>query len=236
MTAVSDGCRNGKIARVRTRLRRGRAIAFAAETLNFFGLWLRQPRSIGAVAPSSETLADAIASEVDFDRPGVVVELGGGTGSITRALVERARNPRDIVVIEREAKLCTHLARRFPEVQVICGDARALPRLLRSAGVGPVKAVVSGLPLLSLPARTRYGIVRQAMTVLEPDGVLLQFTYGPLSPVGRSQAQRIGILGHRSGYIVRNLPPASLWQYRRDGIELPPTVVPTPEAATTAAE
>lgn len=185
--------------------------------ISFFGLWMRHPRSIGAVAPSSEVLARAMVRDIDFVRPGVVVELGGGTGSITRALVERAANPADVVVIEREASLAARLARRFPETRVVCGDARDLPRLLRGIGAGPVKAVVSSLPLLSLPPRTRYGILRQAMAVLEPDGVLLQFTYGLAAPVGAQTAERIGIEGERSGYVIRNLPPASLWRYRRVG-------------------
>lgn len=202
--------------RSRVRKRHEQWASEMVEALSFFGHWVRRPRSIGAVAPSGEVLARAMAREIDFDRPGLIVELGGGTGSITRALVERAASPRDIVVIEREASMAARLARRFPETQVICGDARDLPRLLRGIGAGEVKAVVSGLPLLSLPPRVRYGILRQAVSVLAPDGVLLQFTYGLTAPVGSDTATRIGIRGERSGYVVRNLPPASLWRYRRD--------------------
>lgn len=217
---------------MQNHVRKRRAqISSVAGALNFFGLWIKRPLSIGAVAPSSEFLAEAMARDIDFQRPGAIVELGGGTGSITRALVRGARHPSEIVVIEREGSLCARLKRRFPGVRVINGDARDLPRLLRGAGVERVKAVVSGLPLMAFSPRQQYGIVRQAMAVLEPDGVMLQFTYGLTSPVRPSTAERIGILGRRSGYVVRNLPPATLWQYRRDAAAMPPVdIEPNVEA------
>lgn len=185
--------------------------------LNFLVLWVRRPLSIGAIAPSSRSLAEAMARKVNFDQPGYVVELGGGTGSITRALIEGVANPRDVVVIEKEESLCDLLSRRFPEVRVIHGDARDLGNLLETARIGPVKAIVSGLPLLSMPRRMRLQIVGQSFAVLTRGGVFIQFTYGLTSPILRSIAEEIGIVGRRSGWVLRNLPPASLWLYRRDG-------------------
>ncbi len=184
------------------------------EALNFLTLWFRRPRSIGAITPSGRRLAAAIAREVDFSRPGVIVELGGGTGSITRALVERAAGKAEIVVVEREPTLCALLSARFPGIRVLQGDARDLRRLLANSGIGPVKAVVSGLPLLSLTQATCRRIVRESFAVLEPDGVFVQFTYGIASPVRASHARRVGVEGRRTGWILGNLPPAALWCYR----------------------
>jgi phosphatidylethanolamine/phosphatidyl-N-methylethanolamine N-methyltransferase len=171
---------------------------------------------MGAIVPSSERLAKAIAREVDFRRPGVIVELGGGTGSITRALVERAGPGNEIVVIEREASLCHRLAARFPGIRVICGDAEDLQGLLAEAGIGPVGAIVSGLPLLSISRRSRDRIIRQSFAVLGGDGVFVQFTYGLTSPVRRPTAILTGIVACRAGWVLRNLPPATLWRYSRE--------------------
>ena len=182
--------------------------------LNFLTLWFRRPRSIGAITPSSRRLAAAIAREVDFSTPGVIVELGGGTGSVTRALVERAAEGTEIVVVEREPSLCALLSARFPGIRVLQGDARNLRQLLASAGVGPVRAVVSGLPLLSLKRDTCRRIVRESFAVLAGDGVFVQFTYGVMSPIRASHARRAGIDGRRTGWVLRNLPPAALWCYR----------------------
>jgi len=187
----------------------------ALDAMLFQLLWLRNPLSIGAVAPSSDYLARAIANQVALDCPGVVVELGGGTGSITRALLTRVADPADLVVIEREPMLCTRLITRFPGIRVICGNARDLRKLLTEAGIGPVRAVVSSLPLLSLSHSTRRQVLEEAFTVLAREGVFVQFTYGVLSPVGSSHARKAGIIGRRTGWVLRNLPPATIWRYRR---------------------
>jgi phosphatidylethanolamine/phosphatidyl-N-methylethanolamine N-methyltransferase len=183
--------------------------------LRFLSLWLQRPARLGAVMPSSRSLAVAMAADVDPAAAGAVVELGGGTGNITAALLETGIAARDIVVIEREPSLCRVIAKRFPEIRVICGDATKLRSLLRAAGVGPIKAVVSGLPLLSIPKKAERMIVAQAFAVLARDGVLIQFTYGPKAPVSRPIATALGILGERSHWVLDNLPPAAVWRYRR---------------------
>ena len=171
---------------------------------------------MGAIAPSSHCLASAIAREVDYNLPGVVVELGAGTGSITTALIENASDPGRIVVVEREASLCRLLRKRFPFIRVIRGDARNLERLIAGEDIGPVKAVVSGLPLLNMGKQDRGEIIDQCFAIMPPDGVLVQFTYGSVAPVPRSVARRSGIAGERAGWVLRNLPPAAIWRYSRN--------------------
>jgi phosphatidylethanolamine/phosphatidyl-N-methylethanolamine N-methyltransferase len=185
------------------------------DNLRFLKLWLRRPTSLGAVLPSSKSLALAMAEQIDPAAPGAVVELGGGTGSITVALLESGIARENLVVIEREPALVNLLRARFPGVRVIRGDARHMASLIEQAGVGPVKAVVSGLPLLSLPASVCREIIRQAFMILPPKGVMVQFTYGPLSPVSRSVSRCLDIVGDRADWVLDNVPPASVWSYRR---------------------
>ncbi|MEE2969119.1 MAG: methyltransferase domain-containing protein [Pseudomonadota bacterium] len=186
------------------------------DKLNFLSLWVRRPQSMGAIAPSSHNLASAIAREVDYNLPGLVVELGAGTGSITAALIENASDPGQIVVVEREASLCRLLRKRFPKIRVIRGDARELKRLIARADIGPVKAVVSGLPLLNMARRQRSEILDQCFAIMPPGGVMVQFTYGSVAPLPRSVARQSGIAGERAGWVLRNLPPAAIWRYSRD--------------------
>jgi len=166
--------------------------------------------------PSGKALATSMAARIKVDSPGVVVELGGGTGSITKAILAAGTAPQDLVVVEREAKLCAILAERFPQIRVLRGDARNLKRLLARAGIGPVKAVVSSLPLLSMDDRDCQRIVAGAFSVLPPEGEFLQFTYGPASPVSRRMRKHLGIDGQRSDWVLYNLPPAAVWRYRRE--------------------
>jgi phosphatidylethanolamine/phosphatidyl-N-methylethanolamine N-methyltransferase len=182
--------------------------------IGFLRRWLRNPKAVGAVMPSGRSLAGDHGAGVDLTAPGAVVELGGGTGSITAALLEAGIASDRLVVVERDPVFADVLQARFPGISVLKGDAAELRRLLRQAGIGPVKAVVSGLPLLSIPERSCLRIVSEAVSALQPGGVLLQFTYGPASPVSRRISQRIGLQGERIGWVVDNLPPASVWRYR----------------------
>ncbi len=185
------------------------------DNLRFLKLWLQRPVSLGAVMPSGRSLAAAMAGAIDPAAPGAVVELGGGTGSITEALLDAGIAAKDIVVVEREAKLCDLLRGKFPEVRVVCGDATRLRHLLRKAGIGPLKAVVSGLPLLSTPKRAERLILAQSFEALQEGGHLVQFTYGPAAPVARSVAQTLDIAGTRETFVPDNIPPAFVWVYRR---------------------
>jgi len=182
--------------------------------IGFLGRWLRNPRAVGAVVPSGRSLASAMVAGIDLTAPGSVVELGGGTGSITQALLDAGVPGDQLVVIERDPVFVRLLQARFPEVRVLKGDAVELRRLLREAGIGPARAVVSGLPLLSMPDRVCLRIISEAVAALDAGGVFMQFTYGPASPVSRRIATRLGLRRERIAWVVDNIPPASVWRYR----------------------
>jgi phosphatidylethanolamine/phosphatidyl-N-methylethanolamine N-methyltransferase len=210
------------------------------ESRLFLRRWLHNPMQVGAIAPSSRRLADAIAGQVPIDSPGWVIELGGGTGVVTDALLRRGLAPGRLVVIERDPLLHRHLVERFPHVRVILGDAAKLAEALRPLGIRPhsakgqavkgqgtgngggngataagrVAAIVSGLPLLTFPRPLQDEIVHGAFAFLAPGAPLLQFTYGPMSPIARDRLKLEGRVARR---IIGNLPPASVWIYRRLG-------------------
>jgi phosphatidylethanolamine/phosphatidyl-N-methylethanolamine N-methyltransferase len=201
------------------------------ESRLFLRRWLHNPMQVGAIAPSSRRLADAIAGQVPLDSPGWVIELGGGTGVVTDALLRRGLAPGRLVVIERDPLLHRHLVERFPHVHVILGDAAKLGEALRplgikpparsqsakggnGAGAGHVAAIISGLPLLTFPRPLQDEIVHAAFAFLAPGAPLLQFTYGPMSPIARDRLKLEGRVAKR---VIGNLPPASVWIYRRLG-------------------
>lgn len=178
-------------------------------------LWLKNPLKIGAVAASSPELAAAMARHIPLDVEGYVVELGGGTGPVTRAILETGVPADRLIVVERDPVLHRHLAARYPEVRVLLGDAMHLQQLLRREGIAPVKAIVSSLPLLSMKKAIQHRIGAQAFAVLEPGAPFIQFTYGLFSPLNRN---RLGVSGSVEDRVLQNLPPASVWLYRKSGI------------------
>lgn len=181
----------------------------------FFTRWLRDPRSVGSVFPSGEPLATAMAAPAVAGRKRPVLELGGGTGTVTAALLAQGLGPDELIVVERDGDLHRHLCERFPMVRVLKTDAARASATLHAQGVHQVGAVVSSLPLLSMPLLTRRRIVADAFRCMGRDGVFLQFTYGPRSPVPPRMMAAMGIRGRPVARIWRNVPPATVWQYER---------------------
>lgn len=182
-----------------------------AESKLLFKLWLKNPLKIGAVTVSSPELAAAMARQIP-EGEGYVVELGGGTGPVTRAILAAGTPPDRLVVVERDPTLHRLLCERYPQVRVILGDAMHLQALLKREGVPSVKAVVSSLPLLSMKKAVQYRIGAQAFAILQPGAPLIQFTYGLFSPLPR---RRLGVQGGVKDRVLQNLPPASVWLYRK---------------------
>ena len=180
----------------------------------FLRRWLRAPMHVGAVAPSSRQLGDAMARLVPKEGNGTVVELGGGTGVITASLLRSGIDADRLVVVERDAELHRHLQERFPGLKILLGDAGELGEALKPLGIHKADAVISGLPLLSMPRAVQDRILEQVLALLAPGAPMIQYTYGPMSPVDRRRFKLKGTVAKR---VAANLPPASVWVYRREG-------------------
>jgi phosphatidylethanolamine/phosphatidyl-N-methylethanolamine N-methyltransferase len=188
-----------------------------ADTAYFLRRWVRQPLLIGAVAPSGRALSDGMAAPIDPAVPGAVVELGGGTGNLTQSLLARGIGAQDLFPIEKDGDMHARLAARFPDVRVTLGDAADIAAIARDLGLGRVKAVVSGLPLIGMPYEVRRRIVGGIFETLAPGGAFVQFTYTLVSPVHPSIMDSVGIEGRWVQRIWLNLPPARVWVFRRRG-------------------
>lgn len=181
----------------------------------FFLTWVTSPLRIGAPVASGRGLAGVIAQGVDPARPGVVVELGGGTGAITQALLRRGIPRGRLVVIERDQRFYELLLSRVPGVRIAHGDAMDLHQILADLGVDKVNTLVSGLPLLSMPPRAVKLILNQSFELIADGAVLLQFTYGLGSPVRVPFLQAYGAIGRSVATVWQNLPPARVWRYTK---------------------
>jgi phosphatidylethanolamine/phosphatidyl-N-methylethanolamine N-methyltransferase len=180
----------------------------------FVSQWLRNPRAVGALAPSGQRLAFAMAAQV-VAGSGLVVELGAGTGAITAALLRHGVAPEQLVVIENSVSMAHDLVKMFPAVTVLQANAARLSALLQRRGCATASTVVSSLPLLSLPSWQRHRILKEIASVLPVGGRLIQFTYSPLAPISVALAKRLGLEGNRVRRVAINLPPAAVWVYEK---------------------
>jgi phosphatidylethanolamine/phosphatidyl-N-methylethanolamine N-methyltransferase len=182
------------------------------DELIFLREWAGNPLRTGAVSPSGRWLARAMAAEVDSNDEGPVIELGPGTGAFTKALIQRGVKPERLTLIEYNSDFCRLLAKRFPGVRIVKGDAYALKSHLDALGAGPLSAIVTGLPLLSRPMARRIELIEAGVEALAPGKPLVQFTYALQAPVP-AQPGRFDV--RRGKRVLFNLPPATTWIYSR---------------------
>jgi phosphatidylethanolamine/phosphatidyl-N-methylethanolamine N-methyltransferase len=182
------------------------------DEVRFLRSWIERPLSIGAVTPSGKILARTMASYVDPDRSGPVVELGPGTGPVTEALVRAGVAPSRLVLVEFNPSFCRILQARYPEATLVQGDAYSLRRLLETLLIQPAAAVVSGLPLVTKPIRMRLRLLRDAFDLMLPGAPFVQFTYSVASPLPRRFG---GFSAEASERVWMNIPPARVWVYRK---------------------
>ena len=181
------------------------------DEMQFIRSWIEKPLSTGAVMPSSKALARTMARYVDPQSSGPVIELGPGTGPVTEALVQRGVDPKRLLLVEFNPDFCRLLRKRYPAATVVQGDAYRLRRLLATFVRAPAAAVVSGLPLVTKPLRTRLRLISDAMGLLAPGAPFVQFTYAMVPPIPKALS---GIKAEASELIWMNLPPARVWVYR----------------------
>jgi len=176
----------------------------------FLRRWLANPLQMGSMIPSSPALCRHIAALVRRKEDEVVVELGAGTGVVSRALLQAGVPPEKLVVVEIVRDMAEHLRQVLPGVQVIQGDAFDLAHALPRAMHGKVGTAICGIPLVMLPLDRQRAFVDAVESVAPGKGFLL-LTYCITSPL---PYRKLGLTARREAWTPLNLPPASVWRYQ----------------------
>ncbi|MGK7867826.1 class I SAM-dependent methyltransferase [Falsiroseomonas sp. E2-1-a20] len=176
----------------------------------FFKRWLANPLQMGSIIPSSDTLCRRIAALVQRKEDEVVVELGAGTGVISRALLAAGVPAEKLVVVEIVRDMADHLRAALPGVNVICGDAFELAKALPESMHGKVGTAICGIPLVMLPRADQQRFIAAVEAVAPGKGFLL-YTYCITSPL---PYRALGLSAKREVWTPLNFPPASVWRYQ----------------------
>ncbi len=183
------------------------------EEIRFFKGWIDGPKSVGAILPTSAITARRMASVINPASGLPVLELGPGTGIITKAILARGVAPENLVSIEYSTDFYQHLKRSIPGVHFINGDAFDLDDTLADWKDQKFDAVISAIPMLSFSMERRIALLESLLDRMPAGRPVVQITYGPVSPIdARPDRFRIKHLD----FVVRNIPPAQLWIYSRD--------------------
>lgn len=178
----------------------------------FFQRWMANPLSMGSVTPSSSYLRRIIGKNVVCGPDQVVVEFGAGTGAVTRALLESGLPGDRIYSLEIDHELATFLSGVYPDVNVLEGDCRNVDQMIPAGLVGKVGTVVVGIPMITLPFDLQREIVDATFRVMPEGSRFLLYTYCITSPLNMD---KLGLTGERVGWTPLNIPPASVWAYKK---------------------
>jgi phosphatidylethanolamine/phosphatidyl-N-methylethanolamine N-methyltransferase len=186
----------------------------------FLAGFLRAPWRVGAIAPSSQALADVMTDDMGLESARTVVELGPGTGVFTRAIGERVGGEALVMAVEIDPRMVALLTPRFPRVRVVNDSAERLDRLLAACGRKEADAILSGLPWASFPADLQSRLLAAVVAGLRPGGRFATFAYSHAAwlPAGRRFR---ALLSHSFAAVETtrvvwgNLPPAFVYRCRR---------------------
>jgi len=176
----------------------------------FLRRWLANPLQMGSIIPSAPALCRAIARQVRRGEEEFVLELGAGTGVISRALLDSGVPPERLLVVEIVPDMAEHLRRTLPHVNVIQGDAFDLARALPAGLHGRIGTAICGIPLVLLPLEAQKRFVAAVESVAPGKGFLL-YTYCITSPLPH---RKLALTARREAWTPLNLPPASVWRYQ----------------------
>ncbi|WP_376096079.1 class I SAM-dependent methyltransferase [Roseomonas sp. CCTCC AB2023176] len=175
----------------------------------FLKRWAANPLQMGSVVPSSSSLTRRIARLTTWGEDEIVVELGAGTGVVSRALLAAGLPPERLHVVEIVPEMAEHLRETLPGVRVVTGDAFTLPDLIPRHLHGRVGTAICGIPLVLLPLDQQRRFV-QAVEAVSPGRGFLLYTYCITSPL---PYRALDLSAKREAWTPLNLPPASVWRY-----------------------
>ncbi len=176
------------------------------EEIRFFKGFRSNMKAVGSIVPTSGFTARRMASVIDHTSGLPVLELGPGTGVITKAILQSGVAPEKLVSVEYSESFFEHLVSTYPGVNFVHGDAFNLDETLGALSGTTFDCVISAVPLLNFPMERRVALVEDLLDRLPAGRPVMQISYGPLSPVvampGRYQ------ISHYD-FVVRNIPPRS---------------------------
>lgn len=182
------------------------------EEIRFFKGMMDRPKTTGSIIPTSSVTARKMASVIDLQSGLPVLELGPGTGAITKAILARGLPPERLVAVEYSTDFYQHLQRTYPGVRLINGDAFDIEKTLGDMKDLMFDSIISAVPLLNFPMQDRIKMLESLLDRLPAGRPVMQISYGAISPI-IAQPDRYHI--QHFDFIVRNIPPAQLWIYSR---------------------
>jgi len=183
------------------------------ENFQFLKAFLKNPGKVGAIAPSSPDLAQTMLNGLIPDKDNIILELGVGTGAITKFIKPILPDNESYLGLELDDKLHASLRVLYPDLNIVRGNACGAYQIHQDSGLGKVKYLVCCLPFVSLPKVVSEQIFEQ-IDMFMNDGCtlrLFQYAHGYYLPPALKLRERMRNLygkSKRSSLVLKNVPPA----------------------------
>lgn len=183
------------------------------ENLQFLQAFLKNPMKVGAVAPSSPELASQTLIGIKPDENNIVLELGVGTGAITKYLQQIIPNRDSYLGIELDSEMVKNLGKNYADLNIVCGNAAESYRIHQDSGLGKVRYLVCCLPFVSLPKEVSESVLLEIEKFMDAGCELRIFQYAhgyylpPAIKLREFLRNRYG-KSKRSPLVLKNVPPA----------------------------
>ena len=179
------------------------------DTLLLLKNFIKKPKEIGAIMPSSRSLTKEITKNIDFKTSKIIIELGPGLGTFTKEIMKKAPADARIICFEVNRKFCAHLKREINDERVLIINAGAenIEAELAKIGIKTADCIISGLPFRNFSEKKREIILNQAHSSLKENGKLTLFQYtNGISELLESHFKKV-----RRKFVALNMPPAFVY-------------------------
>jgi phosphatidylethanolamine/phosphatidyl-N-methylethanolamine N-methyltransferase len=177
---------------------------------------LKHPLQLGALFPSGSFLSRLMVKHIDPNTSGYVLELGPGTGSFTKALIQRGLPEEKLILIEQSPAFIALLRAKFPKSTVVLGNATQSGEILNSLGITQCDEIVSGVPLNAMDIEVRKSICTEGFKILKPGGSFVQVSYLPRCSIPSDTIMSSNAKKLFCGAVLPNLPPAFVWRAQKN--------------------
>jgi phospholipid N-methyltransferase len=151
-----------------------------SEQLLLFGRnFIKHPRMLGSLIPSSRFLVNHLLSEVDWARGRVFLEYGPGVGTFTTEILKRMRPDAVLVALETNTDFVRFLRGRLRDerLHVVHGSAAEADSALARLALSHADYVISGIPYTTMRPDLRDAILRKTHSILDPEGAFLVYQF-----------------------------------------------------------